>query len=244
MQAAYAKRARSYDALIRGLSLGIEARLRRHLVDRLTLRPGDTVLDLACGTGLNFPAIQKTIGPSGRLVGVDLTPAMLAEARKKVALHGRANVALVEADAMTFEPEAEQVDAALCTLAIGLMPDPGMVVWTMVGAVRPGGRVLISDGRVVKHWYGSLLNPLLRRIGNLGVPPTVHDRYWSVRPWEALQALTEDFHYEEWLGGTLYVAWGQRGGRGAYDGNRLLNLETRGGEQDGKGSSLRNDGGP
>lgn len=210
VRATYARRARSYDALVRGLTLGVEARLRRRLVGRLALRPGDAVLDLACGTGLNFDAIEETIGPTGRLIGVDLSPAMLAEARKKVAAHGWLNVTLVEADATTFRP-AEPVDVALCTLAIGLMPDPDAVVWAMAGMVRPGGRVLIGDGRLVNRWYGPLLNLPLRWVGGPWVPATMRERYWSARPWEALQALTEEFHYEEWLGGTLYVAWGRRG---------------------------------
>lgn len=209
VQAIYTRGARWYDALIGGLALGMEARLRRRLVDRLALRLGDTVLDLACGTGLNFVAIEEAIGPTGRLVGVDLSPAMLAEARKKVAAHGWANVTLIEADATTFRL-AEPVDMALCTLAIGLMPDPDAVVRAMVGMVRPGGRVLIGDGRLVERWYGPLVNPLLRWVGNLWVPAAVRDRYWSVRLSETLEALAEDLHYEEWLGGILYVAWGRR----------------------------------
>jgi hypothetical protein len=43
-------------------------------------------------------------------------------------------------------------------------------------------------------------------------PLTVRNSYWTARPWETLQTLTGDFHYEEWLGGILYVAWGQRQG--------------------------------
>ena len=165
VQAIYTRGARWYDALIGGLALRKEARLRRRLVDRLALRLGDTVLDLACGTGLNFVAIEEAIGPTGRLVGVDLSPAMLAEAPKKVAAHGWANVTLIEADATTFRL-AEPVDMALCTLAIGLMPDPDAVVRAMVGMVRPGGRVLIGDRRLVERWYGPLVNPLLRWVGN------------------------------------------------------------------------------
>jgi demethylmenaquinone methyltransferase/2-methoxy-6-polyprenyl-1,4-benzoquinol methylase len=191
------------------MTLGIETRLRRRLIRRLALQPGDRVLDVACGTGLNFPFIQETIGPAGRLIGVDLTPAMLAEAGKRVAAHRWSNVTLIEADAIALEL-SEPVDAALCTLAIGLMPDPSAAVEMMVGAVRPGGRALISDGRLVDRWYGPLANPLLRWIGNPWVPPAVRDRYWAAHPWETLAMLTEDFDYREWLGGALYVASGHK----------------------------------
>jgi ubiquinone/menaquinone biosynthesis C-methylase UbiE len=207
----YSQKAQSYDAWVRGMTLGVEARLRRRLVRRLALRTGDRVLDVACGTGLNFPFIQEAIGPTGRLVGVDLTLAMLAEAGKRVAAHGWSNVTLIEADAMALVLP-EPVDAALCTLAIGLMPDPGAVVESMVDAACPGGRVLISDGHLVSRWYGLLANPLLRRIGSPWVPPALRERYWTSRPWETLVMLVEDFDYEEWLGGALYVASGRTKG--------------------------------
>ena len=205
----YTQKARSYDAWVRGMTLGIETRLRRRLIRRLALHPGDSVLDIACGTGLNFPFIQEAIGTTGSLIGVDLTPAMLAEAGKRMAAHRWSNVTLIEADAIALEL-SEPVDAALCTLAIGLMPDPSAVVETMVDAVRPGGRVLLCDGRLIGRWVGLLANPLWRWIVNPWVPQAVRDRYWAARPWETLAMLTEDFDYREWLGGALYVAWGDR----------------------------------
>ena len=52
---------------------------RRRAVQALGLRAGDSVVDIACGTGLNFPLIEEAIGPDGRIVGVDLTDAMLAQ---------------------------------------------------------------------------------------------------------------------------------------------------------------------
>lgn len=204
----YSRKAKSYDAWVRGMTLGIETRLRRRLVSRLALQPGDRVLDVACGTGLNFPFIQEAIGPTGELIGVDLTPAMLAEASKRVAAHGWNNVTLIEADA-TALALSESVDAALCTLAIGLMPDAGAVVESMVDAMCPDGRVLISDGRLVDRWHGLLTNALLRWIGSPWVPPALRERYWTARPWETLVMLVEDFDYEEWLSGALYVATGR-----------------------------------
>ena len=205
----YTHKAKSYDARVRGMTLGIEARLRRRLIRRLVLHLGDRVLDVACGTGLNFPFIQEAIGSTGRLVGVDLTPAMLAEAGRRVTAYGWHNVTLIDADAMALGL-SEPVDAALCMLAIGLMPDPSAVVESMVDAVRPGGMVLISDGRLVDRWYGPLANPLLRWVGNPWVPPAVRDRYWAARSWETLVMLTAGFDYREWVGGALYVASGHR----------------------------------
>jgi ubiquinone/menaquinone biosynthesis C-methylase UbiE len=205
----YTQKAGSYDAWVRGMTLGGESRLRQRLIRLLGLHPGDRVLDVACGTGLNFPIIQEAIGPTGRLIGVDLTPAMLAEAGKRVAASGWRNVTLIQADAASLAL-SEPVDAAVCTLAIGLMPYTGAVVETMVRAVRPGGWVLISDGRLVDRWYGPLANLLLHWVGDPWVPPALRERYWAARPWETLGMLVKEFEYEEWLGGALYVAWGHK----------------------------------
>lgn len=209
MQAAYARDAPWYDAAVRVLSLGIEARLRQRMIRQLDVHPGDTVVDLACGTGLNFPALIAAIGPAGRIIGVDLSSAMLAVAQQKVVTHGWRNVSLIQADADML-PVIGPADAALCTLAIGLMPNPQAVVQTLVETVRPGGVVLIGDAHVVSDWHGVALNPLLRWVGHPWIPPVVRDRYWVAAPWKQLQRASVDFQYEEWFGGVLYVAWGRR----------------------------------
>lgn len=68
-------------------------------VAALGLRPGERVLDLACGTGLNFEHLEDAVGPGGQIVGLDYTPAMLAQVRQRVARYGWRNVALHLADA-------------------------------------------------------------------------------------------------------------------------------------------------
>ncbi len=65
----YSRYASGYDRQVTWLSLGVQQKLRQYAVHRLTLQRGQTVLDVACGTGLNFPAIQAAIGPEGRLIG-------------------------------------------------------------------------------------------------------------------------------------------------------------------------------
>jgi SAM-dependent methyltransferase len=60
----------------------IPAGLRKHAVDRLSLNHGDCGLDVGCGTGRNFPFLREAIGPTGRIYGVDLSAAMLRNARK------------------------------------------------------------------------------------------------------------------------------------------------------------------
>jgi ubiquinone/menaquinone biosynthesis C-methylase UbiE len=65
------------------------------------------VIDIAGGTGLNFPLIEELVGPDGRIVGVDLTDAMLARAQDRIETNGWSNISLVQADAVGFDLPAQ-----------------------------------------------------------------------------------------------------------------------------------------
>src|ERR1700756_1158124 len=86
----YRKKAKHYDISSRFYPApGYPQRAQRLQVIRaLGLGPGDSVVDIACGTGLNFPLIEDVIGPDGRIVGVDLTDAMLAQAQDRIETNG------------------------------------------------------------------------------------------------------------------------------------------------------------
>lgn len=73
-------------------------------IGALQLRPGALVLDIGCGTGLNIPLIRQVVGPAGRIVGVDASANMLAQARAKAEHRGWENIDLVCADATTLTP--------------------------------------------------------------------------------------------------------------------------------------------
>src|SRR5689334_18319321 len=94
----YRKKAKHYDVTSRLYPApGYPQRGQRRLaVQALRLSAGDTVIDMACGTGLNFRLLQQAVGPGGRIVGVDLTDAMLARAEERIAANGWRNVSLVQ----------------------------------------------------------------------------------------------------------------------------------------------------
>jgi demethylmenaquinone methyltransferase/2-methoxy-6-polyprenyl-1,4-benzoquinol methylase len=93
----YSKAAGIYDLTMPCFKVwGVNDTWRRKAVRALHLRPGSTVLDLACGTGLNFPFLQEAVGPKGKIIGLDLTAAMLAEARNRIKWHGWDKVELIE----------------------------------------------------------------------------------------------------------------------------------------------------
>src|SRR5580704_13107105 len=97
----YRKKAKHYDFTSRLYPApGYPQRAQRlEAVQALGLHAGDSVIDIACGTGLNFPLIEEAIGPSGRILGVDLTDAMLAQAQDRIKTNGWSNISLVQSDA-------------------------------------------------------------------------------------------------------------------------------------------------
>lgn len=119
---------------------------RAAAVESLDLEPGDTVVDLGCGTGANLPYLRDAVGNAGRVCGVDIVPAMLGEARERVDRTGWTNVAFVRGDATV--PPVDEADAILSTFLVGMLDDPAGAVRTWLGLVHPGGRItLMNAGR-------------------------------------------------------------------------------------------------
>ena len=101
----YRKRARRYDwtTLLLYLIGFRHWTYRKRAVEALCLLKGDTVVDLGCGTGLNFSLLQEQIGPEGKIIGVDLTDAMPVAANHRVLTYGWSNVELVQSDAARYD---------------------------------------------------------------------------------------------------------------------------------------------
>ena len=193
-----------YDPVSPVYLLGNEGRLRREAIRALHLQPGQAVLEIACGTGRNFPLVMEQIGPTGTLVGVDYTPAMLAKAQARVQRHGWQNVQLVRSDAARLAL-GRQFDAALCTLAMSVIPDYQGALQRMIAHVRPGGRVVIADAKHSSRWYARSFNFIADLLG-WGAAGDV-----SRRPWEDLAKVVDDYVYREWFMGFFYVAGGRVG---------------------------------
>lgn len=181
---------------------------RAAAVAALRLAPGDHVLDLGCGTGLNLSQLVGAVGPSGTVTGVDISPAMLARARARAARAGWANVALDEADLSSFAPPTGTA-AALATYSIDFVPDPASLFARLAAALRPGGRVALLGMRRppgTPRW--------LARIGALANRPFgVTLETLERRPWEALFAVLRPVVLQPLSGGSVYLAVAEAPGR-------------------------------
>lgn len=178
-------------------------RLRANAVARLNLRPGDHVLDVACGTGLNFSLIQEAIGQHGRLIGVDLSPDMLAIARERASKNNWDQVTLINS-AVEEAKLPDSVDAALFCLTHDVMRSP-TAIQNVMRSVTQGGRVVAAGSKWapwrawyvnIGVWYGA------RRY------TTTFDGFSC--PWSHLSLYLSGTEIELHLRGAMYVASGNK----------------------------------
>jgi demethylmenaquinone methyltransferase/2-methoxy-6-polyprenyl-1,4-benzoquinol methylase len=205
----YRKKAKHYDVTSRLYPApGYPQRAQRlRAVQALGLRAGDTVIDIACGTGLNFELIEEVIGPDGRIIGVDLTDAMLAQAQDRIETNRWGNVSLVQSDAVDFDFPAG-VDAILSTYALTQVPECAEVIAHGAAALSGRGRWVVLDLKVPGNTPGWLL-----QFGTAVVRPFASIDEWTMRrPWDAIRAAMQekmaDTSWSELFFGTAFLAAG------------------------------------
>ena len=191
----YRRAAPGYDRHMRRF-----ARWQAKAVEHLDLQAGDTVLDLACGTGLTFPLLQERVGPSGRIVGIDLSADMLAVARERVNTEGWDNVTLIEAPVQEARIEA-QADAALFSFTHDVLQSPEAVD-NVVAHLRPGAG-LASTGAKLSG------NPVVDFFVRRSARPYVTTFRGLDRPWRELERHAGPLESESLAFGGAYVAWGR-----------------------------------
>ena len=177
---------------------------RRLTVSSLDLGRGDTVVDLGCGTGLNFSFLQEAVGPEGRIVGVDLTDRMLDVAASRVEREGWENVTLHRADLSEYRAEGE-VDGALSTFAITLVPEYDRVIRIVAESLRHGGRLAVFDFKEPERWPGWLVRFAAWLNRPFGVTLDLAVRH----PWESVRAHLEEVEYRELYLGAAYLSVGE-----------------------------------
>lgn len=204
--ALYQKQASVYD---RSGFHGLDS-WRREAVKRLHVKHGDLVVDIGCGTGLNFPWLQEAVGPQGKIIGVDLTDAMLEQARRRVAKAGWKNVELVQADAASYVFPT-QVNGVLSTFALTFIPEAKLVIQNGCQALALGARWVVLDmawPRMWPWWFHHLL--FFLRLSRYGITAkVVRQRPWQT-VWSAMQqSLVEVERQPLWMG-FFYLAWGKQ----------------------------------
>lgn len=158
----YGRWAALYDRIATAPGVG---RWRRAAAERVA-RPGDTVVEMGCGTGANLPYLCERVGSDGRVVGVDVTRPLLERARTRVAAHDNAEV--VEGDAT--RPPVADADAVIATFVCGMFESPAAVVDDWCDLVGPGGRIALMDATASQKPWGRPLNPPFRAFTAASAP--------------------------------------------------------------------------
>ena len=194
--AQYRARAGVYD-----LELALFEPIRRRAIADLALRPGQTVLDVGCGTGLSLALLRAAVGATGRIVAIEQSPEMIERARERVRQARWRNVTLICAPAEEAHFEG-RADAALLHFTHDILQRPEAVA-NVLAHLRPGARVVASGLK----WAGRWRWPV-----NLFVLPAALRSVTSLEgmaaPWAGLAAALPDLAVRSALLGAVYVASG------------------------------------
>jgi demethylmenaquinone methyltransferase/2-methoxy-6-polyprenyl-1,4-benzoquinol methylase len=181
--------------------IGLRMKTYRSLaIKKLSPQRGDCVVELGCGTGLNFPFLIEQIGEEGRLIGVDLTQGMLEIAWERVEKSGWKNVELVQSDISVYD-FPDDVNGVLATGVFGYIAEYDRVIKAASKAILPGGHLVILDGKQPERLPQWLFKIVLR----LGRPFGFTPEYFEVRPWESVKRYLNNIEIEKKYGGMIYI---------------------------------------
>jgi ubiquinone/menaquinone biosynthesis C-methylase UbiE len=161
------------------------ARWQRMAVERLELQPGEAVIDVACGTGMNFALIEAAVGPTGQVIGIELSREMISQARERVEAQAWANVSLIEAPVEKAPIDAIG-DAALFSFTHDVLQSP-LAIANVVAHLKPGARVASAGAKLAGHW-SPLVNFFVRR----SAKPYMTTFRGLDRPWSELDRHVAD----------------------------------------------------
>ncbi|MET3721951.1 MULTISPECIES: methyltransferase domain-containing protein [unclassified Arthrobacter] len=182
-------------------------------IDALAPTEGQQVLDIGCGTGLNFPLLQERIGASGTIVGIDRSADMLRQARRRAQARGWENVILLQADMVLLDPGSIAArieesggsagsDAALATYSLSLMGDWQQAWTNMTGLLARDARVGVVDLQDPVGW-ARWLTPLARLACAAGGSDI------TAAPWRAVEERCVDVVSASARGGHLQIRAGK-----------------------------------
>ena len=134
-------------------------------LEHLELQTGETVVDLGSGAGIDALIAARQVGPDGKVIGVDMTPEMLAAARRNAEAAGAEQVDFREGRLEDLPVDDATVDALTSNCVINLVPDKALVFTEIARVLRPGGRLVVSDIVLDGDLPGAIRESVLAYVG-------------------------------------------------------------------------------
>lgn len=143
--------------------LGRARTIRSRAVKKLGLRRGGRVLEVACGSGRNFPYLVEAVGKNGFILGFDYSQEMLGAAKRLCKQNNWRNIKLIQGDAAQLKIREKNFDGVISVLGISAVPGWERALKRCYDVLRPGGKLVVCDARL---FTGTLkvVNPLVKLI--------------------------------------------------------------------------------
>lgn len=196
--ARYAALAEGYEATCHRI-----APLRALAIERLAPRPGETVIDVACGTGATTEALARAVGTTGCVVGIEMCPQMAAFARERLRVAGLQQARIEQAPVQDVALE-RRADAFLFSFTHDVLQQPNAVA-ALARMAKPGARYALLGMRTLPWWRGWPVNLFVMWRARRYLT-TWHG---LAAPWTRLAAVSREFQLVgTWHAGTSYLALG------------------------------------
>jgi ubiquinone/menaquinone biosynthesis C-methylase UbiE len=178
--------------------------LRKKAVELLNLKHGDRVLDMGCGMGGSFPFLVHSVGASGEVVGVEISPEVTINTRKRVAKNNWENIRIIEDAAQTVNLSG-MFDGLLMFAAPDVYASREALE-NIIPYLKDNSRVALFGARTSNSRLGKVLNSVLRLIfSKLSFATTPG---LNARPWQMLEKYTEKLEVEKYFFGWMFLASG------------------------------------
>ena len=215
-----------YDRTNKMMSLGRDERWRELVVKRAQIKPGQSVLDVCCGTAKLTMKLAEAVGPAGKVVGLDFSENMIEVGKKNISSSPfRDTIQLMQGNAMSLPFEDQQFDAVTVAWGLRNVPELEVALKEMIRVLKPGGRLVSLDmskpsAPVFKQAYWLYFEKLVPLIGKFGAGKSSAYHYFceSAKEFPDAKKLTNIFarngltetRYKNVMGGTLAIVEGKK----------------------------------
>ena len=178
--------------------------VREKAIKLLNLKEGSRVIDAGCGSGGSFPFILDSVGQSGEVVGIEISPATIINTKNRVVKNNWKNVTIIESNAQTATLSGK-FDGLLMFAAPDVFASEKALI-NILPYLKENSRIVFFGAKISKRKYGWILNGLLRNaVRKLSFQTTPN---LEIKPWCVIEKYLENLIIEEYFFGWMFLANG------------------------------------